>query len=515
MNRELVGHPELNVARSTFEGFGESGLEVAKITANPGLEAIVLKKGRPSLLIQDDSFEVPESDTWRTRLYPTRPMIEKAIRSVGRVNLKFHPRYPWAGTAWVVDDGVVITNRHVAQLFAERRANGFSFGVSPLGQTIEAYVNFKEEHARSATRTVPIRTIRFIAEDIEGAPDLAILELGRGEGLSPIPLESDFNYEDEQRFIAVIGYPAFDDRNAEDVQHEIFGDIYNVKRLAPGSVMDSDATGFTHDCTTLGGNSGSVLIDVESGNAVGLHYAGEYEIQNYAVKVQPLLDALAGSRVTVTVPKEEPLNFRIEETPPAAFAGRNGYVPGFLGVEIPLPTISSGLVAKVEGSEVGELKYEHFSVVMHPERKMAHFTAVNIDGARGLNIRRGGSETWFFDDRISRDLQIGPDVYKGNRLDRGHLVRRLDPVWGEFEIGKRAERDTFHFTNCFPQHEDLKRKTWLGLEDYVLSHAGENKMLVSVFTGPVFGLDDPVYRSIQLPRQFWKVVAIVKPDGAL
>ena len=31
---------------------------------------------------------------------------------------------------------------------------------------------------------------------------------------------------------------------------------------------------FTHDCTTLGGNSGSVVLDLTTGEAVGLHFAG-------------------------------------------------------------------------------------------------------------------------------------------------------------------------------------------------------------------------------------------------
>ena len=38
---------------------------------------------------------------------------------------------------------------------------------------------------------------------------------------------------------------------------------------------------------------------------------------------------------------------------------------------------------------------------------------------------------------------------------------------------------------------------------------------MSVFTGPVLVTDDDPYRGVQLPRQFWKVLAMVKQDGAL
>jgi len=38
---------------------------------------------------------------------------------------------------------------------------------------------------------------------------------------------------------------------------------------------------------------------------------------------------------------------------------------------------------------------------------------------------------------------------------------------------------------------------------------------VNAFTGPVFAADDDQYRGIQLPRQFWKVVAMIKQSGDL
>ncbi len=38
---------------------------------------------------------------------------------------------------------------------------------------------------------------------------------------------------------------------------------------------------------------------------------------------------------------------------------------------------------------------------------------------------------------------------------------------------------------------------------------------VTVFTGPVFRSDDLIYRGVQIPAEFWKVVVIVKQDGHL
>jgi endonuclease G len=113
--------------------------------------------------------------------------------------------------------------------------------------------------------------------------------------------------------------------------------------------------------------------------------------------------------------------------------------------------------------------------------------------------------------RLSRDDQIGPDLYARNELDQGHLVRRTDPVWGR--PAATANEDTFHFTNCAPQHARLNRRTWLALEDYILSNADNHDLKVSVFTGPVFRADDMTYRgAYRLPAEFWKVVVMTKPD---
>jgi endonuclease G len=53
---------------------------------------------------------------------------------------------------------------------------------------------------------------------------------------------------------------------------------------------------------------------------------------------------------------------------------------------------------------------------------------------------------------------------------------------------------------------------WLGLEDYLLDHAATYDRRLVVFTGPVLGPADPVYRGIQVPLRFFKVA--VFRDGS-
>ncbi|MBN1266025.1 MAG: DNA/RNA non-specific endonuclease, partial [Anaerolineales bacterium] len=142
-----------------------------------------------------------------------------------------------------------------------------------------------------------------------------------------------------------------------------------------------------------------------------------------------------------------------------------------------------------------------------------YFTAVNIDGENLQKLTRS-NDKWYFDPRIPREDQMGPPVYKHPDLDRGHLVRRIDPVWGD--AAAQANDDTFHFTNCSPQHSKLNQRTWLGLEDYILSRARAQQFRVTVFTGPVFRESDPPYLEVhRIPEEFWKVAVMVKDDGQL
>jgi endonuclease G len=205
------------------------------------------------------------------------------------------------------------------------------------------------------------------------------------------------------------------------------------------------------------------------------------------------------------------------------YADRRGYDPEFLGVgdlEVPLPDLSDALVADaaLSRSATAEprhiLPYHHFSVVMSASRRLARVTAVNIDGAGGRRIERA-PDRWRVDPRIASDEQTDDQVYARNPLDRGHLVRRLDPAWGEGPIAERAMEDTFHFTNCAPQHEQLNRTTWSDLEDYLLDHAQNLGFKASIFTGPVLAADDDPYRGVSLPREFWKVAVMVKTPGRL
>lgn len=517
------------------EAAGPGGQEQPPVQfASPLTEAIILQVGRPSLLVRKNSFELPESDVWKGRLYPTKPTLEDVIRSVGRLELRDHDIFPWVGTAWMVTEDVAVTNRHVASEFARKAGKRFTFSRNFEGKPVRALIDFKEEYKQPTSMEVNVKSVIFIEEPGEIYPDIAFLRLERDSNLPPpIVLSteslSDF-VADQDRWVAAIGYPARDSRNDSDVMLQVFGDIYDVKRFAPGRITSArKGFIFTHDCSTLGGNSGSVIVDVATGQALGLHFGGQYRTANFGVKAEAVLSALAKLKIQVPVPALRTRGLGdapLEEAPavqPAAYRGRQGYQPDFLGrrFNVPLPTLNTeqkadavriSRPAEEDESDRGStvLNYTHYSVTMSGRRRLAYFAASNIDGSQLRRFTR--EDGWKLDPRIKAEEQVGPSAYSRNNLDKGHLVRRLDPVWGDEATARLADVDTFHYTNACPQHADLNRRSWVDLEDYVLQGTDDNNLRALVFTGPVLRDTDVPYRDIKLPQDYWKVVVIVNSD---
>jgi endonuclease G len=205
--------------------------------------------------------------------------------------------------------------------------------------------------------------------------------------------------------------------------------------------------------------------------------------------------------------------------PDENYDDRPGYNPNFLGFAVPLPKLTAdikSLAVKVPGSG-NELKYYHYSVIMNQRRRLAFVSAGNLDAKAKFTHEREGPDKWFMDPRISEDFQAGEEIYSANPLDRGHLVRRADAAWGKTaEEARLANDDTFHFTNCSPQHEVFNQSSkatkkklllWGNIENHIAKEAThvESKK-VNIFNGPVFRQNDRKHRGLQIPREYWKIV---------
>jgi endonuclease G len=210
----------------------------------------------------------------------------------------------------------------------------------------------------------------------------------------------------------------------------------------------------------------------------------------------------------------------------------------------------------------------HFSVAMNAERRLAFFTACNIDGSRIKAIIRDtktvidkptlkdlgveslqaegaeASDDFRPDRRIAPEEQMNRPFYEhqivpgfpeptskeriARIFQKGHLTLRGDPAWGTKDQAQAAERDTFFYTNAAPQvgffnqgsrldRPGSKGKLrWRAVETYVLRNAVTMRSRINVFAGPIFDdKNDPEYRfGSKVPMRFWKI-AIWAEDGEL
>lgn len=190
------------------------------------------------------------------------------------------------------------------------------------------------------------------------------------------------------------------------------------------------------------------------------------------------------------------------------YENRVGYDADFLPIRVPLPKLSEELKTT---ATLGVLPYEHFSVLLHPVRKFAFWTAVNIDGASDRRLWTRAADKWWTDDRDDKafkPFQVTNAFYKNSGFERGHLVRRLDPAWGvDDEEAARGEADSFHFSNCTPQVPKLNKQWWAKVENHVLDTANANNQQISVFSGCLFTKGNPKYKGVKIPLAYWKVVA--------
>src|SRR5262249_56451136 len=121
------------------------------------------------------------------------------------------------------------------------------------------------------------------------------------------------------------------------------------------------------------------------------------------------------------------------------YADRTGYKDDFLpGVRIALPRLSTAQKRdaaknkeRVQGDDPNVLRYEHFSIVMNGKRRLAFFTATNIDGAHSKDFDRQtgaitvpeslgvddpdegpeATELWLADRRLAETEQTPPDLF--------------------------------------------------------------------------------------------------------
>lgn len=254
-----------------------------------GLEAIIHKEHRPAVFIRNDSFEVPPDPWTHYGEGQTRTNIDQTIPCIGRVEVPEVTGMPFGGTGFIVGPGLIMTNRHVAEIFTR----GLGIRNLRFKNGLSAGLNLRKEVDRDDLQDLEVTKI----EMIHPYWDMALLRVkGLSSDHSQLTLSTQHTDDSAGAEIAVIGYPAKDPRNNIALQDEIFQGTYNVKRMQPGRIeaerqimsFGNNVPAATHDASTLGGNSGSAVVHVESGKILALHFAGLYLDANFAVPAAEL-----------------------------------------------------------------------------------------------------------------------------------------------------------------------------------------------------------------------------------
>ena len=258
-------------------------------------EAIVHRTKRPSHKIEDGKFlPFPGEFGYLSKKGSIRKKLRSSFGSIGRIDIP--ERSTYGGTGFVVGKNLVMTNRHVAELFTR--------GVGRVNVKIllkESEIDFNEEPSDAAdgfalTDCIMIHPYWDMALFKADLPKVKALTLAVTPYADLLSNKQD---------VAVIGYPARDPRNGVAAQREIFGSDFEVKRIAPGRIskrketisskwLSGNVEALAHDASSLGGNSGSPVFNVDTGEIVALHFAGRYMVENYAV---PCYELARDSRV--------------------------------------------------------------------------------------------------------------------------------------------------------------------------------------------------------------------------
>jgi endonuclease G len=259
------------------------------------LEAIIMPKYRPVVFLRGDSYDdVPEP--WLSlNSAKVKSSIARLLPAIGRIELPLSQFIPYGGTGFVVGKGRLMTNRHVAQLFSQ------GLGTHIKYQSGASAVDFNRKIDTPDSDQSGYFKVRGI-ELIHPYWDMAIINVDGLPADKMLRLSVKSPEDLLGRNVVVIGYPARDDRNDLALQDKIFQGKYLVKRLQPGTVreraqiqsFENMVSAMTHDASTLGGDSGSAIIDIDSGEVIAIHFGGIYLKANYGV---PMFELARDRRV--------------------------------------------------------------------------------------------------------------------------------------------------------------------------------------------------------------------------
>ncbi|UFX49418.1 serine protease (plasmid) [Bradyrhizobium sp. 41S5] len=237
-----------------------------------GLETIVLASLRPAFPIEGETIKPgPDNPIWSEPLAAAADVLARAVRATARLESSDRD-LEFIGTAFAVTPRLAAVTGHIAQLMLQKGETSY-------------WLNFASDGAHGDPAVgVKVRLIHPYF-------DFALLEMDRPVAEDNI-LSFSARMPSVKEKIALIGYPAKDPRSDPESLAAVFGNNFGKKLLMPGCIVDGPMTAKTagidvpalpHDASCVSGTSGAPVVQLSTGLVVGIHYAGWFLQQNFAI----------------------------------------------------------------------------------------------------------------------------------------------------------------------------------------------------------------------------------------
>ncbi|WP_298326999.1 trypsin-like peptidase domain-containing protein [Asticcacaulis sp.] len=291
----------VDTARRTMEAF-EGGASSGMVGAEDALalEAVIQTRGRPAVRVvgdglDPDGFIPPEDDRWRQIADSHRRMLLDIAGTVAAVRVRdaYNPSFTWVqGTAWMLADGLAVTNRHV--LFPPpggtalaRRVYGSSSARVRRDYFVE--LDFAFDNGPARQHVCKVIDVPWVAAEVDPV-DAAILRVELLQGPTTGRLELAQGDGGDLGSLFVVGHPGRMPEIPERVRL-VFGDPDERKRVSFGEAMNDPGARpgeIVHDASTIGGYSGGGVFSFLNRSVEALHYWGSVTAGNRAITAAAL-----------------------------------------------------------------------------------------------------------------------------------------------------------------------------------------------------------------------------------
>jgi len=364
----------------------------------------------------DDLTPLPDGGNWLADSWERfQPQLKQLQPSVARLERIDDPA-PALGTGrtslgsgFLVAPGILLTAAHVV--------DALSFGTRRLEPGM-ALADFRGYYGAGGRDQRSILDVIAIDADL----DLALLRIEAIETdtsrLALMPVKDELSPACP---VCVVGYPLDDPRNSRALVSIIFENQFGVKRAALGEILGVTEKRLSHDCSTLGGNSGSPVINVTTGTVCGVHVAGEELTRNEAVpgslahdfvhrSLNPPRRSISSASISVVKPQ------RSTPVKPSNIRNFGEYFRQLQQMDAGICDEIVGVqseIATTEAAGVGEGQFQLETIVLTRGRPV-------------LDIRSGAMVVEF--------SEIESEIWKQRLADANRLILPNIPAVGRIEL---------------------------------------------------------------------------------